>query len=73
MILPKARSGYSAASVDADVVRGHDGRWRVDYWMITKFHGAGATAPSDSASALQEGPPGVHKLPGKPKRRRPPH
>jgi len=73
MILPKARSGYSAASVDADVVRGHDGRWRVDYWMITKFHGAGATAPNDSASALQEGPPGVHKLPGKPKRRRPPH
>jgi hypothetical protein len=74
LLLPDRSSGYSAASVDADVVRGRDGRWRVDYWMITKFHGPGAAAPSDSSSALQEGPPGVHRVPGKqPKRPRPTH
>jgi hypothetical protein len=32
--------------------------------MITKFHGPGSAAASDSASALSEGPPKVHKLPG---------
>jgi hypothetical protein len=32
--------------------------------MIKKFHGPAATAPADSASALGEGPPNVHKLPG---------
>jgi hypothetical protein len=36
--------------------------------MINKFHGPGSTAPADSASALGEGPPNVHKLPGKKKR-----
>ena len=61
-------AGYSVATAQAEVVRARDGRWRVDYWMITKFHGPGATAPADSASALGEGPPNVHKLPGKKKR-----
>jgi hypothetical protein len=65
LVFPKPHSGYSVATADVDVVRGHDGRWRVDYWMITKFHGPGATAPADAASALSEGPPNVHKLPGK--------
>jgi hypothetical protein len=31
--------------------------------MVTKLHGPGATAAADSASALSEGPPKVHKLP----------
>jgi hypothetical protein len=65
LVFPKPRSGYSMATADVDVVRGRDGRWRVDYWMITKFHGPGTTAPADSESALSEGPPNVHKLPGK--------
>lgn len=65
LIFPRPCSGYSVATVDATVVRGHDGRWRVDYWMITKFHGPGSTAPADSVSALSEGPPNVHRLPGK--------
>jgi hypothetical protein len=65
LIFPKPGSGYSIATVDTDLVRGRDGRWRVDYWMITKCHGPGATAPADSPSALSEGPPNVHKLPGK--------
>jgi hypothetical protein len=67
VLFPKPGSGYSIATVDTELVRGHDGRWRVDYWMINKFHGPGATAPADSASALSEGPPKVHKLPGKKK------
>ena len=65
MLFPKPHSGYSMASAQTEVVRGHDGRWRVDYWMIEKFHGPGTTAPADSASALGEGPPNIHKLPGK--------
>jgi hypothetical protein len=65
MLFPKPRSGYSVASAQTELVRGRDGRWRVDYWMITKFHGPGSTAPSDSPSTLVEGPPNVHKLPGK--------
>ena len=65
LLFPLRCSGYSVATVDATVVRGADRRWRVDYWMITKFHGPGSTAPADSASALSEGPPNVHELPGK--------
>jgi hypothetical protein len=65
LVFPKPRSGYSLATADVDVVKGRDGQWRVDYWMITKFHGPGAAAPADSTSALSEGPPNVHSLPGK--------
>jgi hypothetical protein len=65
VLFPKPRSGYSMATASAEVQRGRDGRWRVDYWMLEKFHGPAATAPADSASALGEGPPNVHKLPGK--------
>jgi hypothetical protein len=68
LLFPKPGSGYSVATADTELVRGRNGRWRVDYWMITKFHGPGATAPAESASALGEGPPNVHKLPGKKKR-----
>jgi len=65
LVFPKPGSGYSVATADVDVVKGHDGNWRVDYWMITKFHGPGTPAPADSTSALSEGPPNVHALPGK--------
>lgn len=65
LVFPKPHSGYSVATADVDVVKGYDGRWRVDYWMITKFHGPGTPAPADSTSALSEGPPNVHQLPGK--------
>jgi hypothetical protein len=68
MLFPRRGSGYSMATADAEVVRGRDGLWRVDYFMINKFHGPGSTAPADSASALGEGPPNVHRLPGKKKR-----
>jgi hypothetical protein len=64
LVFPKPGSGYSVATAEVDVVKGRDERWRVDYWMITKFHGPGSAAASDSPSALSEGPPKVHKLPG---------
>ena len=65
VLFPKPRSGYSMATADAELMRNRDGRWLVDYWMIKKFHGPAATAPADATSALSEGPPKVHKLPGK--------
>lgn len=65
LVFPQRGSGYGIASAHVDLVKGRDQRWRVDYWMFTKFHGPGTAAPADSASALSEGPPNVHKLPGK--------
>jgi hypothetical protein len=66
LMFPEHRNG-ELATVETDVVRGRDGRWRVNYWMITKLHGPGSAAAADSASAMSEGPPNVHKLPGKKK------
>lgn len=65
IVFPRRGSGYSLASAHVDLVKGRDKRWRVEYWIFTKFHGPGTAAPADSASALSEGPPNVHKLPGK--------
>ena len=69
LMFPEQRTGQ-LATVETDVVRGKDGRWRVNYWMITKLHGPGSAAAADSASAMSEGPPNVHKLPGKKKKDR---
>jgi hypothetical protein len=43
-LFPKAGSGYSALTADVELVKGHDGRWLVDYWMPKKFHGPPAVA-----------------------------
>ena len=67
LMFPEQRTGQ-LATVETDVVRGKDSRWRVNYWMITKLHGPGSAAAADSASAMSEGPPNVHKLPGKKKK-----
>jgi hypothetical protein len=67
LLFPEERSGQ-LATVESEVARGRDGRWRVDYWMITKLHGPGSAAAADSSSAMSEGPPNVHKLPGKKKK-----
>jgi hypothetical protein len=67
LMFPEHRSG-EVATVETDVVRGQDGRWRVNYWMITKLHGPGSAGAADSASAMSEGPPNVHKLPGQKKK-----
>jgi len=43
-LFPQPGSGYSAMTADAEVVKGHDGKWRVNYWMPKKFHGPPAIA-----------------------------
>ena len=43
-LFPKPGSGYSALTADVELVKGHDGRWLVDYWMPKKFHGPPAVA-----------------------------
>lgn len=43
-LFPKPGSGYSALTADVELVKGRDGRWRVDYWMPKKFHGPPAVA-----------------------------
>ena len=44
LVFPKPGSGYSALTADVELVKGHDGRWLVDYWMPKKFHGPPAVA-----------------------------
>ena len=58
-----------AATVETELVKDRHGRWLVDYWMITKMHGPGSAGAADSASTAIEGPPNVHKLPGKGKQK----
>jgi hypothetical protein len=43
-LFPKPGSGYSALTADVELVKSHDGRWLVDYWMPKKFHGPPALA-----------------------------
>jgi hypothetical protein len=43
-LFPKPGSGWSAMTADVELVKGHDGNWRVDYWMPKKFHGPPAVA-----------------------------
>lgn len=43
-LFPKPGSGWSAMTADVELVKGHDGNWRVDYWMPKKFHGPPALA-----------------------------
>ncbi len=38
-LFPKPGSGYSAMTADVELVQGHDGRWRIDYWLPNRFHG----------------------------------
>jgi hypothetical protein len=45
LLWPKRGSGVSPLAVDVDVVRGHHGRWLVDYWLPKRFRGAEAAAP----------------------------
>ncbi len=43
-LFPKPGSGYSALTADVELVKSHNGRWLVDYWMPKKFHGPPAVA-----------------------------
>jgi hypothetical protein len=56
-LFPKPGSGWSAMTADVELVKGHDGKWRVDYWMPKKFHGPPALAkakPSAKQKAKAE-------------------
>jgi hypothetical protein len=50
-LFPKPGSGWSAMTADVELVKGKDGRWRVDYWMPKRFHGPPAVAAKAKAKA----------------------
>jgi hypothetical protein len=50
-LFPKPGSGWSAMTADVELVKGHDGQWRVDYWMPKKFHGPPALSAAAKAKA----------------------
>jgi hypothetical protein len=50
-LFPKPGSGWSAMTADVELVKGHDGNWRVDYWMPKRFHGPPSVAATTKAKA----------------------
>jgi hypothetical protein len=68
-LFPKPGSGWSAMTADVELVKGHDGKWRVDYWMPKRFHGPPAVAatakakPAAKKKRVRVAP--VHKAAGK--------
>ena len=66
-LFPKPGSGWSAMSADVELVKGHDGKWRVDYWMPKRFHGPPSLAkakPSAKKARPAKTTP-THKAAGK--------
>src|SRR5215210_5920000 len=55
-LFPRPGSGYSALTADVELVKGNDGRWRVDYWMPKKFHGPPAVSAEAKAKAKPKRP-----------------
>jgi hypothetical protein len=60
-LFPKPGSGWSAMTADVELVKGRDGRWRVDYWMPKKFHGP----PAVAAGAKPKPKPAKRSAPAK--------
>lgn len=52
-LFPKPGSGWSAMTADVELVKGHDGKWRVDYWMPKKFHGPPALAKTKPTAKVK--------------------
>jgi hypothetical protein len=50
-LFPKPGSGWSAMTADVELVKGHDGKWRVDYWMPKRFHGPPSLSSAAKAQA----------------------
>jgi hypothetical protein len=50
-LFPKPGSGWSAMTADVELVKGHDGKWRVDYWMPKRFHGPPSLSTAAKAKA----------------------
>ena len=53
-VFPKPGSGYSAMTADAEVVKDHDGRWQVNYWMPERFHGPAAVSATKVKAAQED-------------------
>jgi hypothetical protein len=53
-LFPKPGSGYSAMTADVELVKGHNGRWLVDYWMPKKFHGPPAVAKASKTKTVRK-------------------
>ena len=70
-LFPKPGSGWSAMTADIELVKGHDGRWRVDYWMPKRFHGppslakAKPTAKAKTTAAKAKAKATSHRAAGK--------
>jgi hypothetical protein len=65
-LFPKPGSGYAQLTADVEVVKGHDGRWRVSYWMPKKFHGPVAVAKTSvKTKAKAKAKAKAHTLPVK--------
>jgi hypothetical protein len=69
-LFPKPGSGWSAMTADVELVKGHDGKWRVDYWMPKKFHGPPALAKTKptakaKANAVKAKATPTHRAAGK--------
>jgi hypothetical protein len=67
-LFPKPGSGWSAMTADVELVKGHDGKWRVDYWMPKKFHGPPSLAkakPTAKAKAVKAKATPTHRAAGK--------
>jgi hypothetical protein len=70
-LFPKPGSGWSAMTADVELVKGHDGQWRVDYWMPKRFHGppslakAKPTAKAKATAAKAKAKATSHHAAGK--------
>jgi hypothetical protein len=67
VLFPRSGSGWSTMTADVELVKGHDGRWRVNYWMPKKFHGPPSVAAKPRTKAKPK--PARHAQPAKAKRR----
>jgi hypothetical protein len=50
-LFPRHGSGWSAMTADVELQKGHDGKWRVDYWMPIRFHGPPSLSTAAKAQA----------------------
>jgi hypothetical protein len=54
VVFPKAGSGVAAMTADVELVKGSDGRWRVDYWLARPFRGPPALTAKEARKAEKE-------------------
>jgi hypothetical protein len=66
-LFPKPGSGWSAMTADVELVKGKDGKWRVDYWMPKKFHGPPSLAKTKAKAVtkIKAKASPVHRAAGK--------